>query len=233
MKTLRLLATLALSAATAAGAGAQDHPTTPVTLAGHGSTVSGNVYVGPYAAVLGSGPGAPTVDVYCVDYLHESTVGDSWVAAITSLHDGADLSATRFGSLEHALENYRKAAWLSTMFAVQPTAVWGDIHATMWSLFTAEAPHPSDDHFLAMANDFYAAHTTGFDWGQYFVLSDVSHGDALHPDGNQEFVTAAAVLHPDVTVTPEPISMTLVATGLAGIAATRRRKQRGGDAPLA
>jgi hypothetical protein len=226
MKTFRTLAALLLVAATAVTAVTAGAQTTPIKLTGAGTTVVGNVYVGPYSAVLGTGPGSASIDIFCVDYLNESSIGQTWNVFKTSLATGADLSKTRFGGTVNALENYRKAAWLTTLFAVQPTARWGDIHRTIWNLFTGAAPDPATSplNFLAMANSFYAANATTYDWGRFTVLSDAAMRargtNGIRPGGVQEFITD------DVTVTPEPMTMMLVGTGLAGIAATRRRRRR-------
>jgi hypothetical protein len=108
----------------------------PFRLTSAGSTVSNGVYVGPYGGVLGSGPGAPSIDVVCVDYFNNAQLNQTYTVRTTTLSDaGFDPNAVRFGNTGGLLA-YRQAAWLSWQFASTPPSSWGTIHRTIWNIFT-------------------------------------------------------------------------------------------------
>ncbi|MEP7324690.1 MAG: PEP-CTERM sorting domain-containing protein [Gemmatimonadota bacterium] len=187
---------------------------TQVKLTGAGNTVAYGVYVGPYKGQLGSGPGAPTVDLFCVDYMNHSHIGQIWNAnkSQIGMQSGASISSTRYGATANALEKYRMAAWLTTQFATAPTTQWGDIHATIWHLMTPTAPNvtPSGT-WLAAAQTFYLTNSNPHYYDQFQILSDVNMSAAnqagIRTNGVQEFIV----------VTPEPGTMLLLGTGMVGL----------------
>ena len=212
----------ALAALALAGTAAAQ---TQFQLTSPGNVVSGGVYVGPYRGVLGSGPGAPTIDVTCVDYFNQAYVAPDprsvWQVNQTTLADGANLANTRFGSMwgENALVRYRQTAWLSWQFANAPTSEWGNIHRTIWNVFTGAAPDPANGTWLAAADAWYAANGANYDWSTVVVLSDASmttaaagacppwaasNGSCAKIGGRQEFITT----------TPEPATLLMLGSGL-------------------
>ncbi len=183
-----------------------------------GNVTAFGYYVGPYHGLdLTAAPGGPTIDLFCVDFLHEVWVGRTWSAYITSL--GADLDGrTRGGNT--LLTNYRKAAWLTTRFPLNPTSSWGQIHATIWQLITPGAPGepaPSSSYWLDLTNAHYLDAGVGF----YDSFSLVTPTNLSDPAGAQEFLT-------HTTTTPEPGDLMLFASGLTGLGlvALRRRRAR-------
>ena len=101
-----LLAALALlfSAAPAALA-----DTATLTLTSAGSNVADGVYVGPYTATIAGTPGS--VQVICDDYTHDSYVGETWTANVSSF---PGLSNVRFtGGSE--TQNYDEVAYLANL----------------------------------------------------------------------------------------------------------------------
>jgi hypothetical protein len=182
----------------------------PFRLTSAGSTVANGVYVGPYRGVLGSGPGAPSIDVVCVDYFNDAYLNQQYTVHSTNLGTGWNADAVRFGNTSaNSLLAYRQAAWLSWQFASTPpsSAAWGTIHRSIWNIFT---PDPMFSSQLAdwqtAWNDWYnSAAGQSYDWNSVVVLTDAS----MQPGtpgigGRQEFITT----------TPEPATLLLLSSGL-------------------
>lgn len=183
-----------------------------------GNVAAFGYYVGAYHGLdLTSAPGGPLIDLFCVDFLHHVKVGQTWSAYITSLAWNLD-GLTRGGNAK--LTDYRKAAWLTTRFALNPTTSWGQIHATIWQLITPGAagePTPSSSYWLDLANTHYLDNGVGF----YDGFALVTPTNMSDPSSTQEFLTRT-------TITPEPSEIVLFASGLLGLGfmVVRRRRAR-------
>jgi hypothetical protein len=170
------------------------------------------VAVGPYSATALSMPGMPTMDIYCVDYMHEIRRGQEWTAHVSQL--SGDLGVTRFGEAYRA--QYQKAAWLTLQFASTDQTKWGGLHAAIWNLMTPD--HPGWGDSQAYWYQLAEANYRNIDLRDWSVITDVNASGIV--GGVQEFLTPT-------TVSPEPLTLTLLGSGLVGLAFTRRRRRMG------
>src|SRR5690606_26999179 len=176
--------------------------TNPGTVTGFG------YYVGPYQGIVLSQPGTPTIDLYCVDFLHRISVGQVWTANVSSL--AGSLALTRGGDAAYDL--YLRAAWLISQYAVSSPTEWKNINATIWNLFAGSAPDPTTSYWQAQADANYQSVNPNY----WYVITDVN---AQNANSAQEFMTY---------VTPEPSTYLLLATGLAFLSFLYMRRPRTG-----
>jgi hypothetical protein len=185
--------------------------TRQVTLTGVNGVYAHSVYIGPYYL---STPGLPTLDVICDDYLNGVHVGDTWRANFTNVASGVlggtQLGQTRWGQTFGAAapSMYLRAIWLSRQFYSAPRAEWAGIHAAIWNTFTPGAPAWTEGAaWLARANAAQAEPGfIGDDLQYWYVVTDVN--TASGAGGRQEYLTY---------VTPEPGTVILLGTGVAGL----------------
>lgn len=190
-----------------------------------GAPTVGGVVVGPYFGQFKNGP---TVDITCVDWYNRAS-SSYYKAWLTKLDGSEPLTYTRFGALANALDRYQRAAYLASWFAAPGISASDtkEIHKSIWALFSPNrsgqaggAPAPSTNYWLDLAQANYRS----FDYSNVYVITGVKwdrrRGD-WKVDDEQEFLTGS----PE-SVAPEPASMALLGTGLAGVAAARRRKKK-------
>ncbi len=204
---------------------------------GAGSVVSSGVYVGPYqvrttaAGVLSTTSGT-SFEVFCVDYTNHISINQTYTAKVTNLANG-NMANTRFGAGE--LVDYRKAVYLTSQFALNPTSAWGNLHRSIWSLFGSGSPAPGNHAWLTQANTWYATTGVTMDWSNAYVLSDVSinHNTVPGRGGVQEFVMGSYStpsrngIGISSSTVPEPSTYALMGVGmLAVFGAARRRSQK-------
>ncbi len=202
-----------------------------------GAPAIDGAYIGPY---IGSFEGPPSVynnpfDVWCVDYNHHITYGDTYAAWITPL-DGTNFSHTRLGSIN--ADAYRWTAYLAGQmnWVASPTSAnkTADAYAqdAMWALL-GEGP----GNATTRLNDFVTNYGAQFGVGANFWLAAPSLG--TYADWSiitcdratgqdcpyQEFIFRDGISH-NTEVVPEPVTMSLLATGLAGMALAGRKRRR-------
>ena len=184
------------------------HAQTHFKFVGAGSFTAFGYYVGPYSGTMGTGASAKTVTLNCVDFFHEVTWNQEWNANLSNIGTGTGIGTW---SRSSNVTLYKEAAWLSQQYAGKTSsAVVGDIQATIWNLFGNASAKPSSNYWLLQAQANYASQS----YNNYVVVTDV---DKNNPASVQEFI---------IHTTPEPASMVLTGTGLAGLGLVARRRKR-------
>jgi len=167
-------------------------------------------------------PGAPAIDIFCVDYLNHSYIGQTETAAMTGLVDGTDLSHTRIGSSARlmlngssytAIHRYRMAALLTDEFALTaattPPGLVSqkpeNIQRATWNVTAgpgSSVPNAGTYAWLPWVTTRYNGSWVATSrWNRYRVFSDVTR-------------TPGAPTVGGITTTPEPATIMLMGTGL-------------------
>lgn len=201
-------------------------------------------YSSPYSGAFETGPNTFGSDflVWCVDPTHESHFGDVYDVEVSMLT--GNLSDTRLGS--GGANNYDWAAYLASNMPLDWSsstnrALSVDYQVAMWDAITNGAFGTSYSALtsgaltaLGLSSNFYttsllSAHSTFSLAGWQLITEDcVSTQSCGQGGGEQEFLSYNPPGSPQGGVTPEPGTLSLLGTGLAGVIGMglKRKKKR-------
>jgi PEP-CTERM motif len=202
--------------------------TVGMTLYSAGSTTLGPAYTGPYYATI-NGVSTPVI---CDDFLDESYLAESWTADVSSL---TSLSSVKFlNGQSNQTQMYEAAAWLAQqLMGAGAPGEQADIQYAIWEIFDPSSPGGQDPFSYLSGQDltnaeywYNLALSQSYSAGQFgnvlIYTYDASGGYPTCADGNpcpssppQEFIVAA----------PEPGTLLLLGTGLAGVLFRKRKAQ--------
>ena len=195
------------------------------------AVTSYDYYVGAFSGTVLSDPTLPAIDLFSVDVLNSITWEKEWKANVTNL-GASSIDDTRHGT--ERLNNYRKAAWLTSQYSIKSRTEWPSIQAAIWHVLNPGAQDASakKEEWLKAANAFsLSSKWETHDWSQYNVLTPVEAAGRKIGGGTQEFITSSPLRKLETPrtvetprtpetlplVTPEPATLLLLATGLLGI----------------
>ena len=202
MKKLFVLSFLLVAIFSASHAARADQ----LTLTGVSSSGFAGYAAGPYYGSLNG----HSITMVCDSFDRHNSIGQTWQVSVNSFSDLNFLSNVLYGGQVNALAKYRQAAWLYDQLLSHQSQA-GDIQGAIWNLFnpTITPDTLGSNVWLALAQ---AQNFAGYDFSKYRFLTPLDRT----VNGQQEMITT----------TPEPATLALLGTGLAGVASTLRKRRR-------
>lgn len=165
---------------------------------GQTQTVNGRTYhVGPLNATWNG----QSITAVCDDFAHRITSGQTWQVTVNTF---ANVNSSM-------LRKYQEAAFLYDKMMSAPASEYGNIQFAIWETIngTATPDTAGSQQWLTLAR---SQNFSGYDFSRFRILTPLDRSSS----GPQEFLTTV----------PEPATLLLLGTGLAGIAANARKRRK-------